>query len=229
MNNILSNCNNCPHLCLKNYGLTEDQQAELCRNSRKLIYEKGETIIKQNAYVSHIIYISNGLGKITLEGANGKNIILKFIKPTDFVALPSLYNQNYYPYTISALKRTQVCLIEINFFRSIVTINNEISKNILMWFANDYKHMFNKILVLGTKQLHGRLADSILYMSAEEFEKEDIFGHITRKDMAEFASMSPESMIRLLNEFKNDKLISIKGKHIRITDYEMLVKLSQAG
>lgn len=229
MNNITSPCTECKLKCLNFYGLTKEQLLELDKNSRRITYEKGETIIKQNSFVSHIIYICNGLGKIILEGSNGKNIIVKFLKSGDFIALPSLFNHDYYPYTVTALKRSEVCLIEINFFRSLVTINNDLSKHLLLWFIDDYKLMYNKLSVLGTKQLHGRLAEAILYMSKDEFLEEDLFSCITRKDMAELSSMSPESMIRLLNEFKNDKLISIKGKQIKVMDSEMLLKLSQAG
>ncbi len=80
---------------------------------------------------------------------------------------------------------------------------------------------------IATKNMPGRLADAILYIRQEKFLQEDIFEHITRKDIADYSAMSIESMMKYLLEFKNDKLITLKGKHIIINDLEMLNRLSK--
>ena len=82
--------------------------------------------------------------------------------------------------------------------------------------------------ILGTKNLQGRLAEAILYLCDFKMKESDIFTHITRKDLAELSAMSVESMIRLLNEFKHDKLININGKHIEINNMEMMKLLRRA-
>lgn len=222
-------CVDCEQKCLKDFGLKNSEIEALNKNSRQIRYDKGETVIKQNAFVSHIIYLRKGICKILLEGLNGKNVIVKFIPSNHFIGLPALFSSEFYPYTATALKSCEVCIIEINFFRKIITENPAISQSLLKLFSKDYSELFLKVLVLGTKQLHGRLAEAILYMCRDEFTREDLFSSLTRKDMAELSSMSTESMIRLFNEFKSDKIISMKGKKIIIQDMDMLIKLSQAG
>jgi CRP/FNR family transcriptional regulator len=209
--------------------MTEEMQQRLFHNIRFLSFEKGETIFKQDSFISHIIFIKDGLAKMYIEGSSGKNITLKFIKSEEFIGLSILFNYNYYPYTVSALKKVEAYLIEINIFREIVQQSNCLSFNLINWFSDDSNFIYNKIKILGTKQLHGRLAEAILYLNQPGFEGEEIYNFITRKDMAELSGMSVESMIRLLNEFKEDKLIHIKGKKISINAMDMLLKLSQAG
>jgi CRP/FNR family transcriptional regulator len=73
------------------------------------------------------------------------------------------------------------------------------------------------------------LADVILYLSGEEFEKTGVFNYLSRNDIAELTGMSKENAIRLLTEFKNDGLIKVDGKDIIINNIELLQKLSSIG
>ena len=52
---------------------------------------------------------------------------------------------------------------------------------------------------------------------------------MTRKELAELSSMSMENAVRILSEFKSDKIIEIKGKKIKILQYDILKKLSDIG
>ena len=75
----------------------------------------------------------------------------------------------------------------------------------------------------------GRLASSLLYLNSPIFQEEDIYKYITRRDIAELSGMSIESMLKLLQELKADKIIQVKGKQITINDIAMLRRLSKIG
>ena len=49
---------------------------------------------------------------------------------------------------------------------------------------------------------------------------------LSREEIASLIGTATESVIRLLSEFKKDKLIELKGKKIIILDKDGLVKLS---
>ncbi len=227
--NKSTSCINCEHPCIKDCELNDEEIQLLEKNSRGITYRKGETIFKQFAFVSHIIYIKNGLAKLYIEGSSGKNIIVKFLKSGDFIGLPALFTENFYYYTAVSLKPSNVCMIEKNAFNQLVKENNCLAEKILKWYSEDHQFLFSKMAVIGTKQLHGRLAESILYLTSSNFDNSGIFNFITRKDIAELSGMSTESMIRLMNEFKNDKIINVNGKEITINDRSLLERLSQAG
>jgi CRP/FNR family transcriptional regulator len=53
--------------------------------------------------------------------------------------------------------------------------------------------------------------------------------NLTRKELAELTSLTPESVIRILSKFKNDNLIQIDGKMIKILDMEKLKQISDYG
>ena len=107
--------------------------------------------------------------------------------------------------------------------------NKGLEKQIVNTISNDTGILYQKITSLGTKQLHGRLATTILSLSEKEFAEEKIFNYLTKRELAEFSGMSVESLMRLLNELKSDRIIIQEGKNIIINDYDILVKLSQVG
>lgn len=222
-------CKDCDLFCRQISELDEQSIEKLDQHKRVISFKRGETIFKQFTFVSHIVFLREGLVKLIIEGTNGKNLIVKLICPNEFLGFSLLFGENYSHFTATALTEAKVCMIEKNYFRELVEANPRLNQKVFEWFSEDYKLIFSKLAILGTKQLHGRLAETILYLSQEGFSRHKIFSHITRKDLADFSGMSPESMMRLLNEFKNDKLINVNGKQITINDYEMLKKLSIAG
>ena len=210
-------------------GLQNKELEILQQNLREIVFQKNETLIKQQTFVSHILYIKSGLIKLYIEGTSGKNLILKIITPNNFLGVTSLHGANYHQFTAVVLKKADVCMIEKQAFLKILASNKNLSLKLNEWHSENYQYLFNKLHIIGTKQLHGRLAETILYLCSPELTEHNIFNYITRKDISELAAMSLESMNRLLAEYRDDKLIIYEGKAIKINDYEMIKKLSAAG
>lgn len=224
-----TNCKNCNHACLKFSGLSDDEVELLHQSKREITYQHGELIFKQGTFVSHIVYVRQGVVKLLVEGVNDKNLIVKLIPSDRFIGFPALENDNFYPFTAIALKETALCLIRKETLYELIGRNPRISQQIISWYGNDYHFLYNKFAILGTKNIHGRFAETLLYICNDELKKEDIFNHITRKELAELAGMSVESMLKLLHELKGDNIITVNGKKITIRDYEMLKRLSRIG
>lgn len=222
-------CDSCTENCLNPVYMNKVGQSNLSDQRRFITYKKGETIYKQATYISHIVFVRSGLVKIFTEGKNGKNIILRVIQEGEYIGLPFLYNDNYAFFSATAIKETNLCMIEKNLFSELVSNNEELRSKIVNLISKDIGILYEKMTTLGTKQLHGRLATAILELSDNKKHEDNLYAVLTKKELAEFSGMSPESLMRLLNEFKADKIIISEGKKIIINDYEMLVKLSQIG
>lgn len=222
-------CDNCDFNCSNHKALNNKELGLLVSAKRDIAYKKGETILKQSTYISHIVFIRSGVVKVFTEGYNDKNIIFRFVKKGEYIGLPFLFNNNYSYFTATALNNVELCLIEKNIFAELMMHNQDLKKQIINAISDDTGILYQKVTSLGTKQLHGRLAAAILNLSEQEYKDENIFNHLTKKELAEFSGMSVESLMRLLNELKSDRIIIQEGKNIIINDYDMLVKLSQVG
>lgn len=192
-------------------------------------YRKGENICKQGAFASYVLFISCGLVKLYLENTNNKFTNIKILKTGDFIGLASIYGDNIYCYSVIALKETDVCLIDKNGIRKLLENNADFASEMIKRYCIREKTFFNIIKSISYKQMPGRLADTLLNLNSEEYNDENVFSYISRKDIADFACISKESTIRLLTEFKNEGIIDIDGKNISILNYDKLKEISKLG
>ncbi len=78
-------------------------------------------------------------------------------------------------------------------------------------------------------RLPGRVADLLRYFSEDVFKKTEFTVSLSRQEMAELIGTTKESFIRILNEFKNDKIIDLDGKNIKIISTDLIKVLSEIG
>ena len=224
-----TNCLDCTKnsKCFKQ--LIPSEREFINQNKTQILYKKGENICKQGAFASYVLYISDGLVRLYLENPNNKNINLKILKTSEFIGLSSIYGDNIYNYSTVALKDSVICLIEKNSFRKLLTDNGHFASEIIKWYCENENQLFNKIKSLGSKQMHGRLADALLYLCNQDLLNEKIFSHLSRKDIAGFAGLSTESTVRLLTKLKNENIIDIIKKEIKILNPDLLKDISRRG
>jgi len=194
----------------------------------QISYKKGETIVKEGIQVSNILYVIEGLVKIYIESPE-KNIIIRLINSDDFIGLTSLFGDDTYYFSATALKETRICSIDCEGVKDLITQCCEFSRELSNWYCKNYNVMLTKCLNLGLRQLNGKLANTLLYLNRDEFKGIDIYSHISRKDLAELSGMSMESVVRILSEFDEENIIEIKGKNIEIKDLEKLKIINQKG
>lgn len=198
-------------------------------NGKSVSFKKKDVIFRQGALTSHVMYLQSGLIKLFKSGRNDRSIILKIATPGYFIGLISIYGNNSFQYTATAIENSTVFFIDISTFNSILENNGKYSVYLLKEICKDSLNIFDKITSQYQKQLPGKIADIILYFSQEIFNSETFEFPITRHELAELAGTTKESFIRTLTEFKNDKIIEIDGKLVKIKSMDIIKTLSKVG
>lgn len=209
-------------------GLSEELLQKVADNQVSLTYNKGEILNKQGGFASHMFFLTEGLVKIYKEH-NDKNLILKIVKPGEFIGLSSLYNKGIFNYSAASLDNSKVYSISSDVVKLLIQNNSGFAEKIISQLNSNTSQFFERIISLTQKQLHGRIADVILHLSREIYRADKFNMLLTRRDVAEFCGMSTESAIRILKEFHNDKIVNIEGKNIEIISYQLLERLSEVG
>ena len=198
-------------------------------NKTQIRYRSGENICKEKAYASNVLYIADGLVKVYLESPKDLLINLKILKTSEYIGLSSIYGDNIYHYSAIALVDTTICMINKDSFRKVLIDNGNFASEIIQWYCSQEIQLFNRIKSLGHKQMHGRLADVLLALCDDNYDQDVLFDNLTRKDIADFACISTESTVRLLTELKNDGLIELDGKKIKLLNRKHLLEISRYG
>ena len=228
-NNLRTSCTVVNENCKCFEKLTPKQRILIEGKQVEVEYLKGEVLAKQGAFASHIILICEGLAKVYYECKREK-LILKIAGPGSLLGLTSMSDDNgIFNYTIAAYVDTVAKLIDITTFKQMIFDNGAFSAEIINILGENTNQINGRFFCLTHRQSFGKLADTILCLSGNIFKKQKFELLLTRKELAELAGMSTESVIRILKKFQDDKLITITGKTFDIVDMEGLQKICDLG
>ena len=225
----LNSCTVSNSKCICFDVLTDEERELIDKNRIEVRYKKGEIICKHGTFASHVIFLKEGLVKVYLEGLNN-SLILKIITSGNLIGLTTVMEDNtVFHYSSSAYVDSTASLIDINIFRQIIKQNAEFASSIINVLCENSLQTFGRFFCLTHKQLYGRMADILLCLSERIFKDRSFVMNLSRKELAELTGMSTESVIRMLKKFKDDGIIKVDGKTVNISNYELLMKISEYG
>ena len=211
------------------YALTDDEKDLLEKNTIDIAYKKGEIIAKQGTFASHVIYLKEGLVKISL-GGHTKDMIVKIIPADHFIGLSSIYEgNNTFVYSASTYVDSVASLIDVSFFKNLIRTNPKFAYNMINIQNENATQVYGRFYCLTRKQSNGLVADLMICLSQRVFKSNDFCLPISRNDLADLTGLSVESVMRIMKDFKDDGLIKTKGKNICILEPDVLEKISKFG
>jgi len=209
--------------------LTDEQLNSINESRLEVHYKKGELILKKGGPLTHIICISKGLAKVNLENNNGKQVLLGLIKPVEFIAGPGFLIDEQHHFTVSAIEDTEACFIDIRTYKEVMSKNPEFLMELVKYLNKHIIRYFNKINNLAHKHMHGKMADTLLYLADEVYHSDVFETYLTRQDLADMSAMTKESSIRILKEFKEDGIIDFNNARFKILKKDSLLQISKNG
>ncbi|MCF8367556.1 MAG: Crp/Fnr family transcriptional regulator [Bacteroidales bacterium] len=209
--------------------LTEEETDIIDKHKIDIAYKKGEIIAKQGSFASHVIFLKEGLVKVFIEG-NPKDLILKIIPSNRLITLSSIFEGNTtFLYSASTYVDSTASLIDADIFKQIIRTNAQFASRIINILNENTAQVYGRFYALTRKQSHGRVADILLCLSQRIYKTNQFVLSLSRNDLADLTGLSPESVIRILKEFKDEKLIEVKGKSIELLNFKSLEHISNYG
>lgn len=224
-----NNCATCPFNAKAFKFLSQEELKLVNENRHEVAYKPGETIFKQNSAYTHVVSFSQGLAKIYLEGYNNKNLIIRLVKPSEFIASPGLNPHSKHYYSIAAIEPSVVCFLETNVIKTIFKQNHVFQEMLMRDIHGYYSKTLQKLINLNQKHRHGRIAEALLYLADDIYGSDDFTLTITKKELADMAGISTESSFRILKELHDHGSIQIEKKDVKIMDKDYLAQLSEIG
>ena len=198
-----------------------------CKTSYTI--KKGNPIFEEGETLKGIFCIKDGVCKLSKLSSNGKDQIVKLVKPGELLGQRSMISDEVANLSAVALEDMEVCFIPkmeiINFFNE----NNEFSMNLMRTICGDLKDSDDHMVSMAQKTVKARLAETLLYLHETFGKHEDdtLRIQLSREELAGMIGTATESCIRLLSDFKKLGLIELVGKKIVLKDVSKLKKLSE--
>ena len=198
------------------------------KHKARVPYREKELVCKQGSQVSQLMYLKKGYVKVIRETLQGE-MLLDIIPQGKLLGLSALYADNVSQYNLVTLTKAIVCTIDIEIIEQLIKQNGNFASEVIATLNKQTNMVYRKMGSITQKQLNGRLADALLYFSEQIFCSAKFPLLLTRKELGSFCGMSSMSMIRSLNLFKRDKIITIQNTEVEILNKPALIHISRSG
>ena len=185
-------------------------------------------MFKQGTPSPHFLCLTTGLAKIYIEGY-GKNLILGLVKPVEYIFGPGIYVDNRHHFSAAAVENSTACLVDVNIYKQLIRGNPDFAEEFIKRVSLQAIFNFDQFISLTQKQMHGRIADALFYLSEKIYCQNPFKMTISRQDLADISGMSKESAIRILKEFKEEGILNVEGSSFHIVNPAQLKKISETG
>jgi len=224
-------CYNCDKV-FQSYFANLDSSDMLCIQERKETrpYKKGELVFVEGSKSQGIFCIREGKLKIFKNGSDGREHITRLAFSGEFVGMKALLTGSPYSVSAQTLEESIICFISKNEFFELTIKYPEFNNALISCLSQQLVEAEAKMISLAHKPVRERLADTLLYLYQQYLHKsttpDQTYLNLTRQDLANIVGTAQETVIRLLADWKEQKIVAIKGRKIFILSPGKLKKIA---
>lgn len=162
-------------------------------------------------------------------GSDGKEQIIRFAKDGEIIGYRSILSGENLSATVTTLEDTSACFVPKKILFESIEGNAKFSLSIMKEISRELGEAGKLITNLAQKSVRERLAEVLLVLQTTFGETEEglVDISLTREELANMVGTATESVIRLLSEFKEDELIELKGRKLRILNAPELTRIGK--
>lgn len=162
--------------------------------------------------------VGRGLIKLESISPTGSAHTLRFVGPGGVLGYRSLFANEAYHANAVAMEDSELCFIAKNEMLQLFQEHPEVALNLMSYLAKDLKSAEEKWLDQMDKGAAQRVAESLLFLQ-DHFEHQNW----TRREIAQWAGTTPETVIRTLAQFEKEGIIDQSdGRSIKIINRDKL-------
>jgi CRP-like cAMP-binding protein len=208
--------------------LTPEEAAALNYEKDFRQYKRGDILYQEGNRISGFFCINSGIIKVFKTGFDGKEQIIRFAKKGDIIAYRSVLSNELACTSAKVIEDCQVCFIPSEILVSFIKTNPAYALELLKLACHELGEANSFITDIAQKTVRERLAEVLLFLVNDFGLDGEQFLNIslTREELANIVGTATESVIRLLSEFKSDKLVELNGRKIKILNTKGLEKIS---
>ncbi|MCS7279800.1 MAG: Crp/Fnr family transcriptional regulator [Thermodesulfobacteriaceae bacterium] len=203
--------------------LPEEILKEIALLGKIKIFEKNELIFSEGETAYGFYLISEGLVKIYKLSPKGKEQILHLLTKGEVFAEIVLMGTSSYPAWAQALTKLEVVFFDKNKFLNLVKQKPDLALNFIGILILKIKNLVKTIENLGLKEAEEKLIHYLWELS-QEGKKESFFLKIPKSQLALLLGITPETLSRIFRKLKEENLVEINGREIKILNMENLRK-----
>ena len=229
---IIPSCSECASRLDSCFSILEEEDITLLdTNKEATIYPKNQVIFHSGRKPTGVFCLMDGKVKMSKTGPDGKDQIVRFVLPGRLLGIRAFLGECAYTATATSLEESVICYIPKEVFRKFQYKYPTITSCMITTLSQLLCEAEDKMTSIAQKNVRERLAETLLELrqvfSYGDRSKEDTHPiSLSREDLANIVGTATETVIRLISEFKEAKLIEVEGRKIILKDISGLKNIS---
>jgi len=208
-------------------GLPSDQIDALVMIAVENSYTKGESIFSEDEQATGFFVVTNGKIKVYKLSFEGREQILHIFGPGEVFGEVPVFAGKKYPASADAMEKSQILFFPRDSLIQLIAKNPSIALNMLAVLSMRLRRFTSMIDDLSLREVPGRLAKHLLYLSEQKQNSQDLELNITKGQLASLLGTIPETLSRILTKMTEQGIIESDGKKIRILERDTIDELAE--
>ncbi|RKD88437.1 CRP/FNR family transcriptional regulator [Mangrovibacterium diazotrophicum] len=210
-------------------SLSADELEYLMQCKQNIVFNPGETIIKQKTSTTHFVCLREGMAKMVAESSRGKNVILRILANHSLITAGGVVSDDVRHFTVTAITRVECCFIDSDRLHHLLERNSRFAYELLKYNNHQNIQMLESLVGLTQKYMPGRVADTLLYLKNQIYQSNPFNCNLNKQELAEMSGMTKESFIRSLKELEISGIVRHNRREIEILKEDDLLFISKNG
>ncbi|HMI66367.1 MAG TPA: response regulator [Cyclobacteriaceae bacterium] len=200
---------------------------KLSDHRRSKVYKKKEFVFVEGEQPNYVYFIAKGEVKTFKSNNDGKELITGLHHDGEFLGFVSLLENKPNNESAIALKESQIYMIPQQDFLALIYTNKEIARKFISMLSSNLYEAENMLLDLAYQSVRQRVATVLIKLDVpvEPAAKNPSIISVARKDLSSMVGTATESLNRTLADFKDEGLIEIHDKGIKIVQRAKLERV----
>ena len=210
-------------------GLSEEQLSEVRQIALDKFCDKGRTIFLEGDNCNGFYIVADGKVKIYKVSFEGKEKILHIYGPGHPFGEVPVFAGRKFPANAQTLLKSHLLFFPKTAFVELISKNPSLALNMLGVLSMRLRQFTVQIENLSLKEVPGRLASYLVYLSQEQGQTDMVTLNISKGQLASLLGTIPETLSRILAKMSHQHLIDISGRNIILKDLGGLKDLAEHG
>lgn len=199
-------------------GLTVEQLDAIAKIVTGKDYKKGQLIFSEGDDGAGFYLVIQGRVKVYKLSPEGKEQIMHIFGPGKPFAEVPVFEGTRYPANAEAMEKSKLFFFPKKSFISLIQQNPSLAMNMLASLSQRLKQFSNLIETLSLKEVPGRLASYLLYLSDKNGSIDEFKLDIAKSQLASLLGTIPETLSRIFAKMGSREIVSINGPQVVILD-----------
>ncbi len=201
----------------------------LHENKKPRSYKKKHDIYREGEQGNFLYFIVSGKIKSIRTNDDGKELITSIYIPGDFFGYEALLEHKEHQDSAETMESSEIILIPKDEFFELIYSNKEVSRKFIEMLSNKVLEKEQNLLNLAYNSVRQRTAEALLTISQKynvdglpEFELS-----VSRDDLSNMVGTATESVIRVISDLKDEKILETRSGKIVILDENKLRQIQK--